>query len=111
MEKLDQYRVILRLLVEQAAQRVPSHDEIEAIALCDAARDHYQLLHLGSGRQGRVFAVIIHLRLRDGKVWVERDGTAEGVATALLGASIPRDDIVLAFHPPYKRRLTEFAVA
>ena len=33
------------------------------------------------------------------------------LAEELLRAGIPREDIVLAFHPPEMRRLTEFAVA
>jgi hypothetical protein len=40
-----------------------------------------------------------------------KNGTEEGVATALLAADIPKKDIVLAFHSPAKRCFTEFAVA
>ena len=111
MEKLGRYRTILTRLVEEEAESRPSHGEIEPIAICDETHDQYQLLHIGWGQMGRVFAVIFHLRLREGKVWIERDGTAAGIATRLLAAGIPREDIVLAFHPPWKRQYTEFAVA
>lgn len=47
--------------------------------------------------------MIIHLRLHDGKVYIERDGTEEGVATTLLAAGIPKEAIVLAFYPERKR--------
>jgi hypothetical protein len=111
MDKLTRYRELMRRLVEHHARYQPSNGEIEAIAVCDEARDHYQLLHLGWSLQGRVFAVILHMRLRDGKIWIEQDGTAEGAAPALVEAGVPTEDIVLAFYPLWKRRLTDYAVA
>jgi hypothetical protein len=111
MDKLAWYRALMKQLVEDYARYQPSNGEIEAVAVCDEARDHYQLLHLGWSLQGRVFAVILHMRLRDGKVWIEQDGTAEGAAPALVEAGVPREDIVLAFHPLWKRPLTDYAVA
>ena len=42
---------------------------------------------------------------------IEEDWTEEGIATDLLEAGVPHEDIVLAFHPPEKRPLTDFAVA
>ena len=35
--------------------------------------------------------------------------TEEGIATDLLEAGVPKEDIVLAFQPPDVRRFTEFA--
>ncbi len=46
----------------------------------------------------------------DGKVWIQHDGTNRPVAEALLDEGIPREDIVLAFHPARLRHLTGFAV-
>lgn len=111
MEKIARYRAILKQVVEGAARYAPSNGAIEAIPICDEGRDQYQLLHLGWNDPGRVFEVICHLRLRGDKVWIERDGTADGVATTLLAAGIPPEDIVLAFQPAWKRPYTAFAVA
>ena len=111
MEKLARYRSILKQVVEQAAEYPPSNGAIEAVSVCDEARDQYLLLHLGWNDLGRVHAVVCHLRLREGKVWIERDGTSDGVATALVEAGIPPAHIVLGFQPEWKRPFTEFAVA
>ncbi|HWE63087.1 MAG TPA: XisI protein [Chloroflexota bacterium] len=97
--------------MDDEAQRLPATGELEVIRICDAVHDQYQVLHVGWARGERVFTVVCHLRLRDGKVWIERDGTAEGVATQLLDAGIPWEDIVLAFYPAWKRAYTEFAIA
>jgi len=45
------------------------------------------------------------------KIWIEEDMTEDGIATYFLEQGVPREDIVLAFHPPFMRPLTEFAVA
>jgi hypothetical protein len=42
---------------------------------------------------GEIFFVI------DGKVWVQRDDTEDGVTYELVAAGIPKDKIVLGFHP------------
>jgi hypothetical protein len=67
MEGVAAYRTILRRLVEEEAWRVPATGETEVIPISDEARDQYQVLHLGWDRNGWVFAVILHLRLREGK--------------------------------------------
>jgi hypothetical protein len=69
------------------------------------------LLKTGWSAQGRVRGVTVYVRLRNGKFWIEEDWTENGIATDLLAAGVPSQDIVLAFHHPDIRPLTEFAVA
>ncbi len=40
--------------------------------------------------------VVVHLSLRDGKVWIERDGIEYGIAHDLLDAGMPAEDIMMA---------------
>jgi hypothetical protein len=111
MDKLKQYRDVLKQVITNEANHTPGVGAIEIIPIIDEVHDQYQVLLIGWNRLGRVFSVILHLRLHDEKVWIEYDGTSEGVANTLLEAGLPHDDIVLAFHPPHKRPLTDFAVA
>jgi hypothetical protein len=53
----------------------------------------------------------VYVRIRDGKFWIEEDWTEEGIATELVRAGVPKEDIVLAFHDPKTRQYTDFAVA
>jgi hypothetical protein len=55
--------------------------------------------------------VIIHLDIKDDKIWIQRDGTEIGIANQLIAAGVPKQDIVLGFQAPYKRSLTEFALS
>ncbi len=59
----------------------------------------------------RIHGCLIHIDIINGKVWVQRDGTEHGIATELVAAGIPKDHIVLGFHPPEVRQHTEYAVA
>jgi hypothetical protein len=53
----------------------------------------------------------IHIRIKNEKIYIEQDWTERGITSELLEAGIPKEDIVLAFHAPESRQLTEFAVA
>ena len=111
MDKLEQYRQIVIRTLSHQAEFSPSHGQIETIPIFDEKTDNYLVLDVGWDQPGRVYAVILHLALRNGKVWIEVDGTEEGIAQELLAAGIPKQDIVLAFYRPERRKLTEFAVA
>lgn len=68
------------------------------------------MLHLGWDEQKRVYGFVIHVDIKDGKVWIQRDRTEAGVANELVAAGVPKEDIVLAFQAPYVRQFTDFAV-
>ena len=53
---------------------------------------------------------LIHIDIRDRKLWIQYDGMETGVANDLIAAGVPKEDIVLAFHSEYMRQFTEFAV-
>jgi hypothetical protein len=56
-----------------------------------------------------VYGTIIHVDIRDRKIWIQRDFTEEGVASELVDLGVPKTDIVLGFKPPYMRQFTDFA--
>ncbi|AUT04441.1 hypothetical protein CLI64_20390 [Nostoc sp. CENA543] len=59
----------------------------------------------------RVHGCLIHIDIINDKVWIQRDGTKTGIANELVSAGIPKDRIVLAFHPVNVRLYTDFAIA
>ena len=113
MEKLDRYRdLIEKILTEYYswASNAPS-DGVEECCAFDRVRDHYFWFHIGWDGKRRVQSIMVYLRIRDGKIWIEEDWTKQGVANDFLAAGVPHEDIVLGFHHPSKRHLTEFAIA
>jgi hypothetical protein len=87
------------------------HNGVEIQRLFDDASRNYALVYLGWENNCRVQKTSLHLRIKDGKIWVEVDDTDRGIANVLLHAGVPRQDIVLAFHAPELRRLVESASA
>ncbi len=108
MDKLERYREIVRHLIEEYARYKPAHGQIETEAIVDRDRDHYEVLHLGWDGVRRVHGSVVHIDISGGKVWIQYDGTSRPVAEELLAAGIPREDIVLGFHPAELRPLTGF---
>ena len=58
----------------------------------------------------RVHGCLAHVDLIDGKIWIQRDGTEDGLARDFEAAGVPKDRIVLAFRSPGIRRYTGYAV-
>ena len=111
MGNLDKYADLVKDILIKDAQFKPSHGEIEPLLVFDDERHSYQLMYIGWDGYRRVHAPILHIRLRNNKIWIEHDGTEAGIATELLAAGVPNQDIVLAFHSEFKRQYTDFAVA
>lgn len=111
MDKINKYVQIIKDILTEDAKFKPSHGEIEPFLVFDDEHHSYQLMLIGWSGTWRMHAAVIHVRLINGKIWIEEDGTGEGIANVLVAAGVPKEDIVLAFHPPIKRPFTEFAVA
>lgn len=111
MDKLTHYRSLIKQILLHHAEYPPGLGQIESLPVFDDQNNQYFLVDFGWDRTGRVHSVILHLRLKNNKVWIERDGLEEGIAPELLEAGIPKEDIVLAFYRPERRAITEFAIA
>jgi hypothetical protein len=111
MDKLNSYRdLVVRCLGEwEAYIRRANQNGIEVQRIFDEANGQYMLLYVGWEGNRRIHKIILHVRLQNDKIWVEEDDTEEGIAVALVRAGVPQQDIVLGFHSPRKRHLTEFA--
>lgn len=110
MDRVERYRQIVRRLIEEYARYKPSHGQIETEAVVDRDRDHYEVLHVGWDGVRRVHGSVVHVDIRDGKIWVQYEGTNRPIAEELVAAGIPHEDIVLGFHPAEVRQHTGFAV-
>lgn len=117
MDKLNYYRECLQSVLEEhrrlsrTALR-PQGDEVETQLIVDRENDHYQLLRVGwRNNTEPIFGCSVHASIKNDKIWIERDFTEYGVANELIDRGVPKEDIVLAFHAPYKRPYTGFAVA
>jgi hypothetical protein len=110
MADIEKYRTVLRKLLEQIRQLAPPDDEVETQMIIDTERDHYQLVQVGWQNKRWIYGCILHLDIKGDKVWIQHNGTEIEIGDELATMGIPKKNIVVGFHAPYKRRLTEFAV-
>lgn len=108
MDQLDHYRTIVRRLIEEYAGCKPACGNIRTEAVVDREHDHYEVMQVGWHGDRRVHGSIIHIDIRDGKVWIEYNGTDARLGEELVAAGIPRHDIVLAFQPEELRVASGF---
>jgi hypothetical protein len=111
MDPRDSWRdTIERILSEHAA--VPyRYGDVRTEVVFDRRRDSYLVVDTGWAGGQRMYGTILHVDIRDGKVWIQHDATDRPVADDLVAAGIPRESIVLGFRAPEVRRLTGFAAA
>ena len=110
MDTLTRYRELIQKILAEYAAIPYSHGQIVQQTVFDTQRDHYLLVNVGWDDR-RVHGCLVHVDLVDGKFWIQRDGTEEGIATDLEAAGVPREHIVLAWHRPEVRKHTGYAVA
>jgi hypothetical protein len=83
----------------------------ELTLVFDDEHQQYIVRSVGWQKNKRILTTILHVAIRNGKIWIEEDWTEEGIATYFLDHGVPNDHIVLGFHAPTMRPYTEFAVA
>ena len=110
MDHVDRYRQIVRHLVEEYASYKPAYGDIRTEAVIDREHDHYEVMQVGWMNGRRVHGSVIHIDIRDGKVWIEYNGTDARIGEELVAAGIARNDIVLGFQPAELRSLTSYGV-
>ena len=111
MDKLASYRRIILETLENYVGGKTSNPSVKRELVTDTIHDHYQVIRAGWRGQERVFGPSVHVDIIDNKIWIQYDGTDRPVAEALLEAGVPKEDIVLAFHPENLRQHTGFAVS
>jgi XisI protein len=109
MATVASYPEIVKRVIREHATHQPSVGNVRVETIFDDAQGHYELMYAGWVGIHRVHGSIIHVDVRDGKVWVEYDGTEGGVALEFVEAGIPREHIVLGFRHPDRRAHTDFA--
>jgi hypothetical protein len=107
----DWRQIIKQILVELAAIPFPEVVNLKSKTVFDESSNIYMVLVEGWQDVKRLHGCLVHVEISDGKIWIQQDGTENGVANELLAAGIPKDRIVLAFKSPQSRVHSGFAVA
>lgn len=103
--KLDRYRQAVMQFLTQSVGQSGDRESIETQQIFDLQSDRYLILSLGWRGQERVYNVLIHLDIRDEKVWIQRNQTESEIEAELIALGIPQTDIVRGLIPPEYRAL------
>jgi hypothetical protein len=111
MDILNRYRQIVEASLREYTRIPYAYGDIHTEAAFDQEYDRYLLVNVGWDNGQRVHTCLVHIDIIDGKVWIQRDDTEDGIAQALVEAGIPKEQIVLGFRAPEVRPYTGYAVA
>ncbi|MEL7036952.1 MAG: XisI protein [Cyanobacteria bacterium J06592_8] len=110
MEKLERYRNYIQELLINYSQNKPAYGEIEVETIFDTVRDHSQIVYMGWKQQQWIHSCVIHIDIKNEKVWLQWNGTEVDIAAELVAAGVAKEDIVLGFQTPFMRQFTEYAI-
>ncbi|GAK59486.1 XisI protein [Candidatus Vecturithrix granuli] len=110
MDTLETYRQTIQSILTKHANVPYAYGDIYNQTIFEYQHDSYLLLAIGWQKQRRIHHCLVHTEIIDGKIWIQLDGTEQGIANELIEAGIPKEKIVLGFHPPEIRKHTGFAV-
>ncbi len=113
MASINVYRQVCQEVLSRYVDVKYANIDARNEAVFDEKNDRYLIVSVGWGIRpsGRVHGCLLHLDVMEGKVWIQRDGTQDGIALELEEAGIPKDDIVLGFKRPELRPFTDYAAA
>ena len=110
MSQLDQWRDTLEKILQHYADISYGSGGATTYVIVSRDRDHFILMREGWEGKRRIHGAIVHAEIREDKIWIHYDGIEDGITDELVAAGVPQDHIVLAFHPPYVREHTGYAV-
>ncbi len=111
MAKLERYRQYIQKLLMKYGRYEPYEEGIEVQLIFDPIQDHYQILDIGWSGYERIYNCVMHLDIKNEKIWIQRNMTDMQIAAELIEMCVPREDIVLGLQAPYKRQYTQYGVA
>jgi XisI protein len=110
MANLIKYSEIVQQLLQDYAAMSGDDPTVDTELIFDTVRHSYQLVHVGWHDDRRIYGCILHLDIKDGKIWLQHNGTENDIPAELVEMGVAKTDIVVGFHSPFKRQFTEYAV-
>ena len=68
MDNLEQYRQIIRRIVCDHLELGTPDDKVETLSIYDEPNGHYMLVEIGWQYPRRIYNIVFHVRLKDGRL-------------------------------------------
>jgi hypothetical protein len=83
---------------------------VEVEPIFDTEHDHYQIISIGWNNQQRIYSPMMHLEIKNEKIWIQQNTTEIDLVLELIEMDVPKQDIVLGFDTPKMHQSSGFAV-
>ena len=103
MDKLTNYRQYIQVFLQEQTKGKVVGGDMETEVVFDLERDRYLLIDLGWQEHQRIYNCVIHLEIRDDKIWIQRNQTDKSITDVLITMGVEEEDIILGLQPPYIR--------
>ncbi|MBD2094275.1 XisI protein [Trichocoleus sp. FACHB-591] len=87
------YRGIVEQVLQEYADFLGQDDQVQKELIFDQNRDRYLLIETGWHNGDRVYDTLIHIDIINEKLWIQHDGTEDGIAYELEAAGTPKNHI------------------
>jgi len=113
MDKLGKYQQLAKTALSEYAALLsaPPQPQHEVTLAFDDEHRQYILREVGWDHKKWIHRTVLHVSIRNNKLWIDEDWTEDGIATFFIQHNVPKEDIVLGFQAPEMRPYSEFAVA
>jgi DNA topoisomerase VI subunit B len=109
--------ILYQQIIQDFLTKIHSFDKnnnsngIESQLIFDTQNHHYLLIDVGWEQKQFVYGTIIHIDIKDDKIWIQRNNTEINLAESLIAKGVKKEDIVLGFHSPFMRQFSDYSVA
>ncbi|MDJ0554804.1 MAG: XisI protein [Microcoleaceae cyanobacterium MO_207.B10] len=110
MDTIESYRNIIQSLLTAYAAIPIANGKIDCYTVFDTKQDRYQVMNVGWDGYRRVYGCVLHLDIKNGKIWIEQNMTEMRIAQQLVDRGVAKEDIVLGFQAPEMREYTGYGI-
>lgn len=111
MDTSEKWRKIITDSLQYYAELPYQYGEINTFVVISTDKNHFLLMHEGWEGHRHIHGCVVHAEIRDDKIWMHYDGIESSITEDLVAVGVPKDHILLAFHPVSAREHTGYAVA
>jgi hypothetical protein len=108
--QIDRWRYALETILQHYADVPYRYGEVSTYVVVSRDLNHYMLIQEGWEKTHRIHGTIVHAEIRNNKIWIHYDGIEDSITEELVATGVPKDHIVLAFHPYHIRIHTGYAI-
>lgn len=112
MANLNKYRQFVQEILTELHSYNQGNPQpgVDSQIILDTDRDHYLLLDVGWQDKKYIYAVFVHLDIKDGKIWIQRNNTEVNIAERLRERGVSPTDIILGVHSPFLRQFSGYGI-